>query len=92
MTLYQFLKATQVDVKNIYCQLGNMVYHEISIYNPNFDYDKNIDEITDNELYQVGRILCLHHAPFSTLFGSEILDKMKSLIEEVKLRLDKNEL
>jgi len=83
MTLHDFLKKTGVDVKDENSSLGNSLYGELALANQEIDFDKKIDEVTDEELYQIGRILILNedNGP-KTYFSYQFVDMMKEKIRK----------
>ena len=86
MTLYEFLQATQIDVRNIDNKLGNDLDAQLAHNNVKIDFDKDINQVTDEELYQIGRIIILYHQRGGTYFCEDFIDLMKAKIEEVKER------
>lgn len=83
MTLHEFLKKTGVDVKDENSSLGNSLYGELALANQKIDFDKKIDEVNDEELYQIGRILILngYNEPKS-YFSYQFVEIMKDKIRK----------
>jgi len=90
MTLYEFLRATEIDVRNIDNKLGNDLDAQLAHNNVKIDFDKDINQVTDEELYQIGRIIILYHQRSGHYFREEFIDLMKVKIAEVKERNKNN--
>jgi len=82
MTLYEFLKETNVDVRDIDDKAGNYLDSGLR----NIDYDKNIDDFSDKELLEIARNLILPNSPGQTFFSTELVERIKNKIVEVKAR------
>ncbi|WP_205503158.1 hypothetical protein [Rufibacter psychrotolerans] len=59
MTLYEFLQKTGVDVKNTDSRLGNLLDSELAHQNKQIDFEQEVNQVTDNDLYEIGRIIIL---------------------------------
>lgn len=82
MTVAEFLKKTEVDVKTNKCPLGNQLKADLSQQKVFIDFNKEVKELTDEEKYQIGRSLILLHIKERPFFKEELIIKMDNLIEE----------
>ncbi len=60
MTLYNFLKKTGVDVRDVHSLSGNSLYGELALKNKKIDFEKEVNDATDEELLEIGRVLLLN--------------------------------
>jgi hypothetical protein len=84
MTLHEFMLKTSINVKDNQSQIGNNLNAELSRFGIKINFDKDINEVTDMELYEIGRVLLLTEGAPGPYFPYQILEKMKELIENNK--------
>lgn len=82
MTVKEFLKSVNVNIDDNTCLASNNLLAELARFNINIDYEKNIAELIDNEIYQIGRLLILPENKMKPFFNTEIIDILKKKIEE----------
>lgn len=82
MTVAEFLKKTGVDITTNKCPLGNQLKADLSLQNVYIDFNKGVNELTDEEKYQIGRSLILMHVKGRPFFKEELISKMDDLIKE----------
>ncbi len=88
MTVTEFLKKTGVDITTNKSPLGNHLKADLSTINYQIDFNKDLRELTEEDLYQIGRSLILSENKGEAFFGNQIIDFMKNLISE-ETSLDK---
>lgn len=82
MTLYEFLRILGADVRNTESKLGNLLDGDLAIQNKYIEFDQDIHSVSDDELYEIGRIILLEQNRGKAYFKDEIIDTMKGLIKK----------
>ena len=80
MTLYEFLLKTGVDVRSNKSNLGNHLDSEFARRNININFDKEIGDVNETELYEIGRILITSENKEVLFWPDQFIDWMKKLI------------
>lgn len=82
MTLYEFLMMTGVDVIRTDSSLGNLLDGELASRNKKINYEQEVNKVSDDDLYEIGRIIILHHNKGKAFFQQDIVEAMKDKIKE----------
>jgi hypothetical protein len=82
MNIKEFLLKVKIDINDISDQRANNLLAELSRFNIIIDYNKDITDATDDELYNIGRNIILSENKNTPFFNTEIIDEMKKLIEK----------
>lgn len=82
MTIKEFLQTRNVDIDSNKSLLGNQLKGDLALAGVSIDFNKNIKEIEEEDLYQLGRILILSSFPGKAYFKDEIIEIMRIDIAE----------
>ena len=82
MTVKEFLIKTKVHIDDNANLHGNNLTSELARFNIVIDFNKNINEVSDEEIYQIGRHILLAENPMRPFFKNQIIDHVKNLIDE----------
>ncbi|MFT5819311.1 MAG: hypothetical protein ACI8ZM_000534 [Crocinitomix sp.] len=84
MTVYEFLLKSDIDIKDNKNILGNHLEGELALKGVIIDFSKDIEDISENELLEIGRILILSENKGKPFWTNELLEFMKRIIEKQK--------
>lgn len=82
MTIAEFLKKDNIDVTTNKSPLGNQLKADLASQKVQIDFDKELEELTDEEKYQIGRSLILFHVKDKPFFKNELITIMDDLIKK----------
>lgn len=75
MKLSEFLKKDGIEIYSNSDPLANEIKFNVSY---RVDMEKNIDELTDEEIYEVFHHIIMHHSKEKPYFKDKIISIMKS--------------
>ena len=81
MTIAEFLKNDNIDVTSNKSPLGNQLKADLASQKVQIDFDKELEELTDEEKYQIGRSLILFHVKEKPFFKNELISIMDDFIK-----------
>lgn len=84
MTLYEFLVSTDVDILNNKSPQGNHLSAELARNDIKIDFDKDINDVTEDELLEIGRILILNANKGRFFWSTQLVEMMKEIIDKTK--------
>lgn len=82
MTVTEFLKKTDVDITTNKSPLGNHLKANLSTANYKIDFNKDINALTDDDLYQIGVSIILSQNKEKAYSPNQIVEIMKKMIQE----------
>lgn len=82
MTIAEFLKNDNIDVTTNKSPLGNQLKADLASQKVQIDFDKELEELTDEEKYQIGRSIIPMTKKGEHVTYEEIISKMEKLINE----------
>ena len=82
MTIAEFLKKDNIDVTTNKSPLGNQFKADLASQKVQIDFDKELEELTDEEKYQIGRSIIPMTKKGEHVTYEEIISKMEKLINE----------
>lgn len=82
MTIAEFLKKDNIDVTTNKSPLGNQLKADLASQKVQIDFDKELEELTDEEKYQIGRSIIPMTKKGEHVTYEEIISKMEKLINE----------
>jgi len=83
MTLKEVLKKLNIDVTTSKSPLANQLKCDLTYQNYHIDFDKNLSEVTDDDLYQIGRSIVLSENKKRAFGYKELVQKMRSDINTI---------
>jgi len=85
MTVEEFLNKVDVDVSTNKSVLANQLKADLSLENYFIDFSKNVDNLTDDDKYQIGRSLIPYHIKGIPFFVDNFIELMNNSIEYTKV-------
>lgn len=82
MDIKEFLLKIKIDITDNSDQRANNLLGELSRFNIPLNFNKDITDATDDELYNIGRNIILSENKNTPFFNTEIIAEMKMLIEK----------
>ena len=82
MTIAEFLKKDNIDITTNKSPLSNQLKADLASQQVQIDFDKELEELTDEEKYQIGRSLILFHVKGKPFFKDELITIMDDFIKE----------
>lgn len=81
MTVSEFLKKDNIDVTTNKSSLGNQLKADLASQKVQIDFEKELEELTEEEKYQIGRSLILFHVKEKPFFKNELISIMDDFIK-----------
>jgi len=82
MTIKEFLKNMGIDINDNQSFKGNHVKGELALMKIHIDFSKDLQDINDEDKYQLGRILVLNGTFCKAYFQDQIIEGMNKIIAD----------
>lgn len=81
MTLREFLLKVDVDLSTNKSLLANQLTGDLALQGYIIDFNNDITDVSDEDLYQIGRSLILSENKGTFFTKGELIDKMREIIK-----------